>query len=238
MARLSTLFSAFSPCTPSGSYNIAAGEARHAAACDKRQRSELERKEVLSVLEDARRELDGVGTPAARRLRNDIDRALAMAAVSELSSEPASLPSLARARLWLQEARFDERVHPGAFERLQRALTALPRQWKSWGIPTQGPEYQALHRLQQALDAARRKAHGRLGVKQLHQFDLTLQAIREQASELVARWDELIHARVAWQQRVDAERFKTGSLRLSPSLLQERRRLDARCDALAHRQQG
>ncbi|WP_431287627.1 hypothetical protein [Roseateles chitinivorans] len=204
MHSLSHFFSAAFPAASSGAYNISAGSAHHRAASEQQQRVQSERDAVLSTLDEVSRHLGSSATPAACRLRHDVDQALRSADLSECSGAPAHLPSLAQAQEWLLEARFDERVNPGALTRLRGALAATHRQWQEFELPQEGPLSRSLHQLRQEVDAASTRSKGQIDAKRLHQFDQRLEALKVQALDFVADRGAMINARLRSQQLANA----------------------------------
>lgn len=165
---------------------------------------EPELRAVLAALPDPR---TAAGTVAGRRLRRDVERHLED--LEDLARgrrrDLRGFPSAAKAQEWLERARFDLTINPGALYRLHYAARDFEKQWKSFELPSDGLLLRMFRTLANEIsDAIRFPNRHRTDIRQLMAFDARLEDLRTRTRLLVDRRDVRIADAVRAQQRPHA----------------------------------
>ena len=161
---------------------------------------EPELRAVLAALPDPRT----AGTAAGRRLRLEVERHLEDLARGE-RRDHRGFPSAAQVHEWLERARFDLAINPGALYRLHYPARDVEKQWKSFELPSDAPLHRMLQTLAKEIDEAISfPKTRRTDIRQLMAFDARLEDLKAQTRQFVDRRDARIAAAVRAQQRQNA----------------------------------
>jgi hypothetical protein len=155
---------------------------------------------VLAALPDPRT----AGTAAGRRLRRDVERHLEDLAHGG-RRDLRGFPSAAQVREWLERARFDLAINPGALYRLHYAARDFEKQWKLFELPSDDPLHRRFQTLDKEItDGIRFPKKHRTDIRQLMAFDARLEDLKAETREFVAYRDAGIARAVEAHQRANA----------------------------------
>lgn len=217
-------FFPFSRWISSGSYHVpTATYTRFARRSDGPPVKEA-RNQVGLTLEAVLKQLPEDGTRVGNQLRGDVQRLLS-------GKNERHWPSLAQAKEWLYQARYDSRTNLKALGRLPTAVARLQREWKALDLPPQLSLRKEIDRLAVLIDTTVTRSKSSSKFYEMAQIDARLSSLHAEMLALNARRTELTNGRTCVADKLATMETHHGLTndqrsRLKEALTVERGRLD------------